>query len=285
MIRRNITVTRNHHVLAGKRDCARITLHTLRPGGARCLSRIRPISPVGIARLRRSMCLRTRRWHSCVRKHAEVAREHGRYAHERIFKILQALFPEYGNCEDAPAMSSLVVKMVSRIHSELSKMKDLQMLAMLSMIVLQGCRDARTPAKNKSPDLQGTPTTAKSGAGAMDYFSTSRSSSGGNTGHISPVSPTWPRLAASPPVPSQATLLTSNSSRGSWSSLFNTSGAPNARFIWQFLLKIRSIHFYFALFRMAFRKGVLLAEIGPTLSPKRIPRQITAAKEEEGGGT
>lgn len=48
-------------------------------------------------------------------KNAEVAREHGRYDHERIFKILQALFPEYGNCEDAPAMSSLVVKMVSRM--------------------------------------------------------------------------------------------------------------------------------------------------------------------------
>ncbi|KAJ7029772.1 hypothetical protein C8F04DRAFT_1115839 [Mycena alexandri] len=154
-------------------------------------------------------------------KNAEVAREHGRYDHERVFKILQALFPEYGNCEDAPAMSSLVVKMVSRIHSELCKMKDLQMLAMLSMIVLQGCRDPRAPAKTKSPDLRGTPTTAKSGA--VDYFSMSRSSSGGNTGHMSPVSPTWPRLTASPPVTSsQAPLSTSNSSRGSWSSLFNT---------------------------------------------------------------
>ncbi|KAJ7148202.1 hypothetical protein C8R46DRAFT_1167201 [Mycena filopes] len=157
-------------------------------------------------------------------KNAEVAREHGRYDHERIFKILQALFPDSGACADASRVNSLVVKMVSRIHSELCKTKDLQMLAMLSMIVLQGCHDPRASTKTKSPDVRGTPTVPK--YGPVDYFSISRSSSGGNTSHMSPVSPTWPRLTASPPVASsqvgQAPLSTSNSSRGSWSSLFNT---------------------------------------------------------------
>lgn len=93
------------------------------------------------------------------------------------------------------------------------------MLAMLSMIVLQGCRNNGPTATTKSPDLRGTPTPKYT---PMDYFSISRSSSGGNTGRMSPVSPTWPRLTASPPVTSsQAPLSTSNSSRGSWSSLFN----------------------------------------------------------------
>ncbi|KAJ7613889.1 hypothetical protein DFH06DRAFT_1014506 [Mycena polygramma] len=152
-------------------------------------------------------------------RNAEVARDHGRYDHERIFKILQALFPSESDSYPAAA-NSLVVKMVSRLHSGLCKMKDLQMLAMLSMIVLQGFRvDHPTPVVTKSPEIRGTLTPKYA---AMDYFSIARPSSGGNTGRASPVSPTWPRLTASPPVTSsQAPLSTSNSSRGSWSSLFN----------------------------------------------------------------
>ncbi|KAJ6537274.1 hypothetical protein DFH09DRAFT_1369220 [Mycena vulgaris] len=150
-------------------------------------------------------------------KNAAVAREHGRYDHERIFSILHALFPGFG--DGAVPLNALAVKMVDRVHSELCKMKDIQMLAMLSMIVLQGCRNARSQPIAKSPDLRGTPTPKY---GAVDYFSISRSSSAGNTGRLSPISPTWPRLNASPPVPlNQPALSTSNSSRGSWSSLFN----------------------------------------------------------------
>lgn len=48
-------------------------------------------------------------------KNAEVAREHGRYDHERIFKILHALFPAYGDCAALPAANVLVVKMVARV--------------------------------------------------------------------------------------------------------------------------------------------------------------------------
>ncbi|KAK7061329.1 WD-repeats-region domain-containing protein [Favolaschia claudopus] len=155
-------------------------------------------------------------------KNAEVAQNHGRYDHERIFKILQALFPSYPDSYPATVPANrVVIKMVSRIHSELCKMKDLQMLAMLSMIVLQGYQHARLPPPTKSPDVQRTSTPKHA---AMDYFSISRtSSSGGNTGRLSPISPSWPRLIASPQVLSaQAQLSTSTSSRGSWSSLFNT---------------------------------------------------------------
>ncbi|KAJ7130097.1 hypothetical protein C8R43DRAFT_896484 [Mycena crocata] len=151
---------------------------------------------------------------------AIVAREHGRYDHERIFKILYALFPAFRDCTMPSASNILLVKMVTRLHTELCKTKDIQMLAMLAMIVLQGCCKSRSPSNVKSSELRGTPT-PKYGGG--DYFSISRPSSGPNTGgHMSPVSPTWPRLTASPPITSnQAPLSTSNSSRGSWSSLFN----------------------------------------------------------------
>ncbi|KAJ6608856.1 hypothetical protein B0H10DRAFT_513883 [Mycena sp. CBHHK59/15] len=151
---------------------------------------------------------------------ADVARDHGRYDHERIFKILKALFPMLRVCMVTPTKNVLIVKMVTRVHSELCKMKDIQMLAMLSMIVLQGCHGTAFHPNAKSPELRGT-TTPKFGGG--DYFSISRSSSGTNAGRMSPISPTWQRLNASPPIASnQPALSTSNSSRGSWSSLFNS---------------------------------------------------------------
>ncbi|KAJ7050532.1 hypothetical protein C8F01DRAFT_683078 [Mycena amicta] len=137
-------------------------------------------------------------------RNAEVARVHGRVDHERIFKILQALFPAFGVYPGVTAASDLVLNM---------------MLAMLSMIVLQGCRKTLPlEAPVKSPPIHGAPTPR---TGPMDYFSISRSTSG--TSRMSPISPTWPRLsAASPPIaPLQPPLSTSGSSRGSWSSLFN----------------------------------------------------------------
>ncbi|KAF7308677.1 WD-REPEATS-REGION domain-containing protein [Mycena chlorophos] len=152
-------------------------------------------------------------------RNAETARLHARVDHERIFRTLQALFPAFGVYPGAAASSDLVVKMVLRMHEELCLHKDLQMLAMLSMIVLQGCRKKAAPASSvKSPPIRGTPTPRN---GPVDYFSISRSTS--TASRISPVSPTWPRLnTASPPIaPAAPALSTSGSSRGSWSSLFN----------------------------------------------------------------
>ncbi|KAJ7205052.1 hypothetical protein GGX14DRAFT_551619 [Mycena pura] len=147
-------------------------------------------------------------------KNAEVARDHGRYDHERIFKILQVLFPTSVDHSGTTAPNALVVRMVTRIHSELCKLKDLQMLAMLSTIVLQGCRRARSRS-TKSLDIREATTPRN----AADYFSISRASSGANS--LSPISPTWPRFVSPPLASNQPALSTSGSSRGSWSSLFN----------------------------------------------------------------
>ncbi|KAJ7218172.1 hypothetical protein C8J57DRAFT_275697 [Mycena rebaudengoi] len=87
--------------------------------------------------------------------------------------------------------------------------------------VLQGCRSAPR-SKGKTPDMRGTPTPKEV---ATDYFGLARSTSASTSSRMSPVSPTWPRLDASPPV---APLSTSNSSHGSWSSLFNAESIRHA---------------------------------------------------------
>ncbi|KAF7309628.1 WD-REPEATS-REGION domain-containing protein [Mycena indigotica] len=140
-------------------------------------------------------------------RNAEVARVHGRSDHERIFKILQALFPAFGVYPGVTGANDLVIKMIHRLHEELCDLKDLQMLAMLSVVVLQGCKQVVPPIQ--SPPLHGTPTPRN---GPVDYFNLTRSTSVG--GPPSPSSPSWSR-------PPQPALSTSGSSRGSWSSLFN----------------------------------------------------------------
>ena len=95
------------------------------------------------------------------------------------------------------------------------KEKDVQMLAMLSMLVLQTeLRDnlaSRMRVKNTTPN---TPLT--SGMASVDYFSLTKP----------PVNilrsnfPEWPSSPAAPSI--TPSFSSSNSSRGSWSSLFNT---------------------------------------------------------------
>ena len=88
------------------------------------------------------------------------------------------------------------------------KEKDVQMLAMLSMLVLQTELGA-----NLAPTIR-----VKSTTPTVDYFSLTKSA----INLLSPSSPEWPRLS-SPVAPSMApSFSSSNSSRGSWSSLFNT---------------------------------------------------------------
>jgi len=90
------------------------------------------------------------------------------------------------------------------------------MLAMLSMLVLQTELGAIPPSisrmKNTSPVTAVPLRTA-----GMDYFSLTKSA----VNLLSPSSPEWPRLPSSPPSMAPS-FSSSNSSRGSWSSLFNT---------------------------------------------------------------
>jgi hypothetical protein len=173
-------------------------------------------------------------------KNAIVARQHGRYDHERTFKILQALFPNrsFINGRGCPAglnANSLSHQIITGLfvctsfdshlpnqsfrYSQFSIIGDLQMLAMTSMIILQACcTSAHTLSPVRvtapKPEIRNTSSVVQN-LGA-DYFSVT-----GVPNDSSPLdSPSWPRLpSASPIAPS---MSSSTSSKGSWSSLFNT---------------------------------------------------------------
>ena len=112
-------------------------------------------------------------------------------------------------------------------QSELAKEKDAQMLAMLGVIVLQTPHARPTPTPptlSRKPNALTIPPipALASRSGGMDYFSLTRAI---NSNH-SPTAGSWGRGGPSPsghaPGPLAPSLSPSNSSRGSWSSLFNT---------------------------------------------------------------
>lgn len=95
------------------------------------------------------------------------------------------------------------------------KEKDVQMLAMLSMLVVQTQLGTRNISRVKNV----TPITAPLRMANMDYFSFKKST----VNLLSPTLPEWPHLPSSPVASSMGpSFSSSNSSRGSWSSLFNT---------------------------------------------------------------
>ncbi|KAK0185986.1 vacuolar membrane protein [Armillaria mellea] len=172
-----------------------------------------------------------------TRRNAVVAREYRRFDHERIFITLGALFHVEGPVQDTDWIvksSPLIWQVIRRLYvslvmacgrltAELSRQKDVQMLAMMSMIVLQAF-DTRESLEStmRSPDPKSVNATPlRSGhSDGFDYFSMARSRSDRD----SLKSPVWPRLPSASPnilnaVPS---ISSSSSSRGSWSSLFNT---------------------------------------------------------------
>ncbi|GLB36811.1 putative WD40 repeats [Lyophyllum shimeji] len=154
----------------------------------------------------------------CARN-ARAAKLHGRYDHERAFKMLQALLP--ASSQTAITCSALALKVIMGLYDDFAKNKDIQMLAMLSVLLLQvhefTAKPALTEGRNAGMDLR----TSASKFTGVDYFSIGH--------HLSPQNerpPAWPRRPSPPTLQQQqqlaASLSSSNSSRGSWSSLFNT---------------------------------------------------------------
>ncbi|KAG6844879.1 hypothetical protein H0H87_002824 [Tephrocybe sp. NHM501043] len=147
-------------------------------------------------------------------KNARFARLHGRYDHERAFKILQSFVPS--SSQTIPVLDDIAVKVIKGL--DFSKSKDVQMLAMLSVLLLQVYEMI---VSNSSTTISPDGTIDLSSTGEMDYFSFARN-------HPSPQSERpqiWPRRSSTPTVPQQqlgTSLTSSTSSRGSWSSLFNT---------------------------------------------------------------
>ncbi|KAL4080027.1 hypothetical protein V8B97DRAFT_1863860 [Scleroderma yunnanense] len=149
---------------------------------------------------------------------ARIAREHGQFGHERVFKILQSLFPVHQLTAAQNFFTVAAMHIVEKLHKEFCTYYDVQMLAMLAVVLLKAHASVPIPSV-QSPLIQ-EPVSAISKS-EDDYFSLPTL----NDPQAAVLSPGWPRLPTvlpAPNIPPVSSLSTSNSSRGSWSSLFNT---------------------------------------------------------------
>ncbi|KAG1770755.1 hypothetical protein EDD22DRAFT_865833 [Suillus occidentalis] len=147
---------------------------------------------------------------------AKIAHEHGQWSHERVWRTLRGLFPASATKGASP--SRVARKIIDSLYKEYCASHDVQMLAMLGIILLRAFASLpdtvpNTPSANDLSSISPTP--------EEDYFSFVRR----NNPRATALSPGWPRLSSTSPTapPLMASSLSmSNSSRGSWSSLFNT---------------------------------------------------------------
>ncbi|KIY66475.1 hypothetical protein CYLTODRAFT_377661 [Cylindrobasidium torrendii FP15055 ss-10] len=161
-------------------------------------------------------------------RNAEVAVKYGRYDHARVFLTLKSIlnFVDAGVEIEARERSTILWQLAKRLVFELGLRKDIQLLGMVSMIILQtflppACVTLPTPSMPTQSPFRST----HSDAFGLDYFSLRRQQRAQNSHPISrlqsrpqsPKSPHW-----TPPIPASASV-TSASRTGSWSSLFNTS--------------------------------------------------------------
>ncbi|KIL61826.1 hypothetical protein M378DRAFT_13285, partial [Amanita muscaria Koide BX008] len=200
-------------------------------------------------------------------RNAKNARTCGRIDHERAFRILKTLFLEPKEAKDEDKDKKQIVKpkftsevlakqVFMQLYTDFSKDKDIQMLAMLSMLILQTyyCSpeaqtfslaifaptftpspsplSSMTPTQNRvlPRHLEGGSLFASTSSilslpkvGPVDYFSIARAI---NSTVIPPSSPDWPRVPSLSPPASVSMIppMTTSSSRNPWSNLFGASG-------------------------------------------------------------
>ncbi|KAH6903445.1 vacuolar membrane protein [Coprinopsis sp. MPI-PUGE-AT-0042] len=98
---------------------------------------------------------------------AFVARECGRYDHERVFRMLRSLFKPYSGREDAEdaddnsksfVCDRMGLRIVERLYDKLAAQKDIQMLAMVSIMMLQTPQGSRKvlpkPTSRPKPEFR-----------------------------------------------------------------------------------------------------------------------------------
>ncbi|KAF9218601.1 hypothetical protein BS17DRAFT_741950 [Gyrodon lividus] len=149
---------------------------------------------------------------------AKIAREHGHFAHERVFRTLQSLFPGHQTTQNIFGVVGRQI--VDKLHKEFCASHDVQMLAVISVVLLKAYVSSVEQPTTQTPSTkESSPTVSKN---ENDYFSLLRP----KDSRAAALSPGWPRLPSTSPTasnyPAGSSLSTSNSSRGSWSSLFNT---------------------------------------------------------------
>ncbi|KAG1808625.1 uncharacterized protein BJ212DRAFT_1382131 [Suillus subaureus] len=147
---------------------------------------------------------------------AKIAHEHGQWNHERVWRTLRGLFP--ASVTKGAGPSKIARKVVDSLYKEYCASHDVQMLAMLGIILLRAFASLpdtvpNTPSASDPSSISPTP--------EEDYFSFVRRKGP----RAAALSPGWPRFSSTSPTapPLMASSLSlSSSSRGSWSSLFNT---------------------------------------------------------------
>ncbi|KAF9244268.1 hypothetical protein BU15DRAFT_86169 [Melanogaster broomeanus] len=149
---------------------------------------------------------------------AKIAREHGQFAHERVFRTLRSLFPAHETTQNV--FGVVGHQIVDTLHNEFCASHDVQMLAMISVVLLKAYVSSAGHPTTQAPSTKEASPIASKNEG--DYFSLLRP----KDPRAAMLSPGWPRLPSTSPTatnyPAGSSLSTSNSSRGSWSSLFNT---------------------------------------------------------------
>ncbi|KAG2364093.1 hypothetical protein BDR07DRAFT_1355525 [Suillus spraguei] len=146
---------------------------------------------------------------------AKIAHEHGQWSHERVWRTLRGLFPTSVTKGAGP--SKVARKIIDSLYKEYCASHDVQMLAMLGVILLRAFASLpdtvpNTPSADDPSSVSPSP--------EEDYFSFMRRKGP----RAAALSPGRPRLSSTSPTapPLMASSLSmSNSSRGSWSSLFN----------------------------------------------------------------
>ncbi|EIW82937.1 hypothetical protein CONPUDRAFT_52726 [Coniophora puteana RWD-64-598 SS2] len=163
---------------------------------------------------------------------AKVASEFGLFHHERVFSTIRSLFPaSKKKIKSRRTKSStftnwgVAQQTVQLLYQEFSVMKDVQMLAMISVILLKAAHVSISSfhfsAQSNNDPMSAIPKVEN------DYFSLARQTDN----RAGALSPAWPRLPLMSPtaniLPAAPPISTSNSSKGSWSSLFNTGSMRN----------------------------------------------------------
>ncbi|GAB1517411.1 hypothetical protein RhiTH_000459 [Rhizoctonia solani] len=177
------------------------------------------------------------------RANASVAREHSRHDHERIWKTLATVFqqvvPLYhglqGDAKNAAlrtfdekkqvsiedayksvqwGYNPLAKQIVKQIYADVAEQKDLQMLAMISIVLLSADIAAGPKVRPLRKDLNSAAPVRIS----IDYFSLRK-----RAPRMTPTdSPTWPKSASVANIsPASHSLSSSGNSKNSWQSYIN----------------------------------------------------------------
>lgn len=153
-------------------------------------------------------------------KNADVARRYNRKDREDFFVSLGLLLSSYNEVSPrAWGANALACSFIKQMYGKFAQERNVQMLAMLAIILLK-MHVPITPTREKPPpqDIIHHPPMIRQQL--SDGYYTPRSWKDGSS---QPRSPTWVHPASSPATNFPSVSLSSMSSRGSWSSLFNTN--------------------------------------------------------------